>query len=121
VKGSGRVLRLSPAIDAQNRSLVIEGEIPNTNGALRPGSFVQGIITINPNATGIAVPRSAVVTFAGVERVFVVDGGVLDERIVRTGRIMDGEVEIVSGLRAGDRLVVNANDRMSKGRQVKAG
>jgi RND family efflux transporter MFP subunit len=116
VKTSGRVVRLSPSIEAQNRSLVVEGEIPNPGGLLRPGSFVESVITVNATASGVAVPAQALVTFAGVERMFVVAGGALDERIVKTGRrLADNRVEVISGLSAGEQLVINTSDRMLKG------
>lgn len=117
---TGRVVRLSPAIEAQGRSLLIEGEIPNPDGVLRPGSFVQGTITLNPNAQGIAVPRDAVLGFAGTERCFVVNNGALEARIVKTGRRLDdNQIEILDGLAAGDRLVSPASDRMTTGQKVK--
>jgi RND family efflux transporter MFP subunit len=116
---SGRVVRLSPAIEAQSRSLTIEGEIPNEDGLLRPGSFAEGTVTVDPNARGIAVPASALTTFAGIERVFVVSDGVLDDRVVRTGRRLGGDrIEILSGLKPGDRVVRDATDRMAKGMPV---
>ena len=117
----GRVVRLSPAIQAENRSLTIEGEIPNQNGLLRPGSFVEGSITVDERAKSILVPGEALTSFAGIERVFVVTGNVLDERVVKSGRRLSGErVEILSGLEAGDRVVRKANDRMAKGQRVTA-
>lgn len=116
---TGRVVRLSPAIEAQNRSLRIEGEIPNPNGKLRPGSFVEGTITVNADATGIAIPKTAIVSFAGIERAFVVKNGVLEDRIVKAGRgLPDEQVEIVEGLRDGDLLVAKATDRLAKGQPV---
>lgn len=116
VRSAGRVLRLSPAIEAQNRSLVVEGEIPNPGGVLRPGSFVESVITVDAGARGIAVPPEALVTFAGVERMFVVVNGTLDERFVKTGRrLSDTRLEVLSGLNPGEQLVVNATDRMLKG------
>jgi RND family efflux transporter MFP subunit len=113
---AGRVVRMSPAIEATNRSLLVEGEIPNQDGALRPGSFVEGAITVNPNAQGIAVPLAALLSFAGIERMFVVKDGTLEERLVKTGRRLDDEtVEVLAGLESGDQLVRNASDRMTKG------
>lgn len=117
---AGRVVRLSPAIEAQNRTLLIEGEIPNEDGVLRPGSFVNGVITVNAAARGITVPRAALVSFAGIERVFVVKDGVLDERVARTGRRLAGDrVEVLEGLNGGDLVVADATGRMSKGSAVK--
>lgn len=116
----GRVVRLSPAIDVQNRSLMIEGEIPNPTGLLRPGSFVEGSIVVNGSGMGVAVPTTAVVGFAGIDRTFIVKNSVLEDRVVRTGRRMpDGRVEILEGLAEGDQLVAKAGDRMAKGQRVR--
>jgi RND family efflux transporter MFP subunit len=117
---TGRVVRLSPAIDVLNRSLVIEGEIPNPNGLLRPGSFVEGSIVVNSGGMGVAVPGAAIMSFAGIDRVFVVKNGTLEDRVVRTGRRMsDSRVEIMEGLSEGDQLVTKAGDRMAKGQKVR--
>ena len=120
LKRTGRVMRLSPSIEAQNRSLTVEGEIPNQDGLLRPGSFVEGSITVDAQAQGITVPSAALVAFAGVERVYLVKGGVLDDRIVKSGRRLTGErVEILEGLKDGDLVVAVANEKMAKGQKVR--
>ena len=119
LKRTGRVMRLSPSIEAQNRSLTVEGEIPNQDGLLRPGSFVEGSITVDAQALGITVPSSALVAFAGVERVYLVKSGALDDRIVKSGRRLTGErVEILEGLKEGDLVVAVANEKMAKGQKV---
>ena len=116
---TGRVVRLSPAIEAQSRSLLVEGEIPNGSGVLRPGSFAEAVITIDPHATGIAVPQESLKSFAGIERVFIVDNGIVDDRVVKVGRRLPGDrVEIVSGLENGQTVVAKADDRLSKGQKV---
>ena len=118
---TGRVVRLSPAIDAQSRSLVVEGEIPNQNGALRPGSFAEVVITTDSHATGIAIPRNTVLSFAGTDRVFLADGNRLDDRIVKLGRSLDADtVEIVSGLEPNMDVVLKPDSRMTKGQKVAA-
>lgn len=117
---TGRVMRLSPSIEAQNRSLTVEGEIPNQDGVLRPGSFVEGSITVNSQALGITVPTAAVVAFAGVERVYLVKNGVLDDRVVKSGRRLTGErIEILDGLKDGDLVVAAAHEKMAKGQKVR--
>ncbi len=119
---SGKVVRLSPAIETQNRILSVEAEIPNEDGALRPGSFADGAITVDPNAQGISIPVSALVSFAGVDRVFVVENGALAERLVKPGRTLvdgraltGGRVEILSGLAPGEQVVAEANERLTAG------
>ncbi len=118
---AGRVVRLSPAIEAQSRSLVIEGEIPNESGVLRPGSFAEVVIVVDPRASGIAIPRSSILSFAGTDRVLIVNNGRLDDRIVKTGRSLQNEtVEIVSGLEPQMEIVVKPDGSMTKGQKVLA-
>jgi len=118
---TGRVVRLSPAIDTQSRSLVVEGEIPNQNGALRPGSFAEVVITVDSHATGIAIPRNTVLSFAGTDRVFLANGNRLDDRIVKLGRSLDADtVEIVSGLQPNMDVVLKPDSRMTKGQKIAA-
>lgn len=116
----GRVVRLSPTIESASRSLLVEGEAPNERGVLRPGAFVEATIIVNPDGSGLAVPRDAVLSFAGVERVFLVAAGKLEDRVVQTGRLLDGDrVEVLSGLDPGDQVVLNANDRFIPGQPAK--
>jgi hypothetical protein len=72
---AGTVARLSPAVAEQNRTLLIEAEVPNTNGRLRPGSFAKaegGRAGGRPHRDGAG---DTLVTFAGVEKVLTVRDG----------------------------------------------
>jgi RND family efflux transporter MFP subunit len=102
----GRVARLSPAIQEQNRTLTIEAEIPNERGLLRPGSFARATIVTQAGQPVVMVPATAIVTFAGIEKVLTVKDGKSVERRVQTGRRDGARVEIVSGLTAGEPVVV---------------
>ena len=103
----GRVVRLSPSIQEQNRTLTVEAEVPNQAGALRPGSFARAEIVIAVNQPAIFVPSSAIVIFAGIEKVLTVRGGKAEERRVVTGRREKDRVEIVEGLRSGEPVVID--------------
>jgi len=105
-KYQGRVARLSPAIAESNRTLMIEAEVPNGQGALRPGSFAKADIVIEAGQRIVTVPLDAIVTFAGIEKVLTVDNGTAVEKRVRTGRRLDQRVEITEGIAAGERVVV---------------
>jgi RND family efflux transporter MFP subunit len=116
----GRVARLSPAIEAQNRSLIVEGEVPNEDGRLRAGAFVEATIVVDPNAAGIAMPFRSLVSFAGVDRVLLVKNGVVEARQVKAGRRLDSErIEVVSGIEAGEQFILQPNDRLSPGQKVR--
>jgi len=102
----GRVARLSPAIDERSRTLLIEAEVPNERGLLRPGAFARAEIVTHTDQPAVLVPASAIVTFAGIERVITVQDGKAVETRVRTGRRDGDRVEIVEGLEAGTPVVV---------------
>jgi RND family efflux transporter MFP subunit len=102
----GTVARMSPAIAEQNRTLLIEAEVPNTRGALRPGAFAKAEVVVQQDDRVVTVPTNALVTFAGVEKVFTVREGKSVELPVTTGRRLGDRVEIVSGLKAGQPVVV---------------
>jgi RND family efflux transporter MFP subunit len=114
----GKVARLSPQIVEQNRTLLIEAEIPNERSALRPGSFAKAEVVTQADQTVVTVPASAIVVFAGVEKVIGVKDGKTMEIRVQTGRRQGGHVEIVSGLSAGD-PVVEKPGNLAGGQPVK--
>jgi RND family efflux transporter MFP subunit len=101
----GRVARISPAISEQNRTLLVEAEVANEGAALRPGAFARADVVLAGDLRVITVPATAIVTFAGVEKVFTVDKGRSVEVRVTTGRRLGDRVEIVSGLAAGTPVV----------------
>jgi hypothetical protein len=80
---TGRIARLSPAINEENRMLIIEADIPN-DGSLRPGVFVRGEIITKERDDGLA-SANALITFAGLEKVVVAqEGKALKKRHHRT-------------------------------------
>ncbi len=103
---TGRVVRLSPSIQEQSRTLTVEAEVPNTAGVLRPGAFARGEIVIAVDESAVFVPASSIVIFAGVEKVLTVRQGKAEELRVVTGRREKDRVEIVQGVRAGEPIVV---------------
>ena len=103
----GRVARVGPAIDATDRTLKVEAEVPNDDGALRAGSFVAAQIVTAADRPVLLVPASALVTFAGIEKVLTVEEGKAVEKRVRTGRRAGDRVEVLEGLSAGELVVVS--------------
>jgi membrane fusion protein (multidrug efflux system) len=102
----GRIVRISPAIDETTRTLMIEAEVPNPGGDLRPGSFANAEIVTSSQDTAILVPSSSIVTFAGVDKVLVVKDGRAAEKRVTIGRRAGSSVEIVAGLSAGEQVII---------------
>jgi hypothetical protein len=84
---------------------MIEAEIPNPQGRLRPGAFARG---------------EALVTFAGIEKVLVVESGRAVEKRVTTGRRSADRLEILTGLAAGEQVIVRPG-AIAAGQPVTAG
>ncbi len=105
-KYQGRVARLSPAIAENNRTLMIEAEVPNGQAALRPGSFAKADIVIEAGQEIVIVPRDSIITFAGIEKVLMVVQGKAVEKRVRSGRRIGDQVEIIEGVVAGNQVIV---------------
>jgi RND family efflux transporter MFP subunit len=103
-----RIDRISPSLEKQSLSLVLEADVPNPGNKLRAGHFAQGDIIVDRDAQVLAVPQAAVFEFAGVEKVWLVEGGMAREQRVQTGRRDRGLVEILGGLKAGDMVITSA-------------
>jgi membrane fusion protein, multidrug efflux system len=108
----GTVKRLSPSISQQNRVLSVEADVRN-NGHLKPGAFVKAEIVTDQASSAATVPPSAIVTFAGIEKVITVEGGKAVEKVVITGRRGQDWVEIKSGINVGQRVIVNPGNLQS--------
>src|SRR5690348_11010632 len=109
---SGKVMRLSPVISEQNRILMVEADVRN-NGTLRPGSFAHAEIVTNDAKMAVTVPNNAIVTFAGIEKVIVVQNGKALERPITTGRRSPEFTEIVAGVNVGEKVVVDPGNLQS--------
>lgn len=102
---TGALTRVSPAIEDASRMLLVEADIRN-DGTLRPGLFSRAQIVIQENDDGLTVPATALITFAGIEKVVTIQEGKAEEKNVTTGRRGPGWVEIVTGLKVGEKIVV---------------
>jgi multidrug efflux pump subunit AcrA (membrane-fusion protein) len=103
----GRVARINPSVDVQTRTFEVEITVPNASGALRSGSFAKAEIETEYEEGVVLVPPTAIRTFAGVHKVFVVEDGKALERIVTLGSTVGERIEIVRGI-AGDDVLIPA-------------
>lgn len=108
----GQIMRLSPVIAQQNRMLLVEADVRN-NGSLRPGAFVRAEIVTDDAKMAVTVPSSAIVTFAGIEKVITVQNGRALEKPITTGRRNGELTEIVAGVNVGERVIVEPGNLQS--------
>ena len=104
---TGRIVRISPAIDETSRTLMIEAEVPNPRAELRPGSYANANVITASRDKAVLIPTAALVTFAGVNKVLVVEQGRAVEKPVEIGRREGDRVEILEGLAAGAAVIVD--------------
>ena len=108
----GQIKRLSPVITQENRMLMVEADVQN-DGNLRPGAFAKAEIVTNDAKMAVTVPNNAIVTFAGIEKVIVVQNGKALEKPVTTGRRSADSTEILSGVNVGDQVIVDPGNLQS--------
>ncbi|HKG21888.1 MAG TPA: efflux RND transporter periplasmic adaptor subunit [Blastocatellia bacterium] len=109
---SGRIARISPTLGTESRTLIVEGEVVNT-GLLKPGSFVRANIVTDSSSLTVAVPKSSVVTFAGIDKVISIQDGKAVEKQVTLGRRTDDWIEILSGVSVGETIVLDPGNLQS--------
>lgn len=114
----GRVTRISPDVNLKSRAFMIEAEVPNADGALKPGTFARvRIITDRVDKT-LAVPVGAVQTRYGRSVVFIVRNGTLAASEVTLGDRLGPRVEILAGLEPGTSIVIDNVEGLAGGLKV---
>lgn len=115
----GRVARLSPVVDQSTRTFQTEIEVLNFDGALLSGNFAQGRILTGSSDTILTVPPAALVSFAGVHKVFVVREGIARSVTVEPGLRERDWVEVRGALQAGEEVVTSGQLRLTDGAPVR--
>ncbi len=103
-----RIDYVAPALDPATRRLTVRATLANPDDALKPEMFADFALDAGPGARALGVPSSAVIYEGDTARVWVAGPGhALGLRQIRAGRTQGGEVEVISGLRSGDRVVTS--------------
>lgn len=113
----GKVTRISPAINPATRSFDIEALADNPTGALKPGAFARGTITIQTEPNITCVPADAVVEFAGVQRIFTVKEGKATAVVVKTGQRQGDLIELID-LKSAPEAVVRQPGNLRDGAAI---
>jgi membrane fusion protein (multidrug efflux system)/multidrug efflux system membrane fusion protein len=117
---SGPVIRFAPAFDPMTRTLDVEVDLPNPTGFLRPGMFGRAAIRVGLHKDAVVLPVSAVQVNENAAFVFVVGAGnKVQRRKVELGVDGGDWLEIVKGLKPGDRVVTVGIDGLSDGALVR--
>lgn len=101
--------RIAAVLTPTNRSLAFEADFDNSDGRLPAGLFAEGFVSLDTDMEAIVIPSTAVIRFAGLDKVWKVVDGIAQEQVVRVKRRTDREAEIDRGLNAGDKILRDAS------------
>src|SRR5215217_3444669 len=116
---AGRVARIAPNVSATSRTMIVEAEIDNSSGALKPGQFATVRILQERAEPAVLIPTRAVIKEAGVSRVFVIKNGHAEQRLVQTGQTESDLVEVRTGVAADEQVATSNLEQLSDGIAVK--
>jgi membrane fusion protein (multidrug efflux system) len=114
----GQVRYVSPALQTDSRTLIVEALVANNSGILKPGSFATARIEQATERPAVLVPSAAVRSISGTSRVYVVTGERVEERIVTVGQATDNLVEISTGLKAGENVATSNVEQLVDGARI---
>ncbi|QDH69216.1 efflux RND transporter periplasmic adaptor subunit [Marilutibacter alkalisoli] len=117
----GVVSTIDARIDPATRAVTVRGDFDNADRALRPGMLLQVTLS-RPERLAVVAPEISVVQVGNSSYVFrVTDEGTVERVDVSVGSRREGQVEIASGLEAGNRIVVDGTGKLRPGSRVREG
>src|SRR3990172_7025306 len=114
----GSLVRVSPSLDPKTRALPIEVAFLNKDGILKPGVFAKGKVVTKSADKAVFVPEEALIAFAGIKKVFVIENGEASERIVKVGERIENLLEITEGVKEGEVIATSSLNKISTGIKV---
>jgi membrane fusion protein (multidrug efflux system) len=118
VARTAKVYAGQPSIDPSTRSATLRARYPNADGALVPGFFAEVDIVLSERKEALVVPTEAMIPELGRTKVLVARSGKVVPTIVTTGIRMADEIEVTSGLSAGDTVITTGILQLREGMPV---
>ena len=118
----GQVYFIAPSVDATTRTTLVKAKIPNPQLELKPGMFANLELNLQIRENAVVIPETALsqLVEGGSGVVFVVDKATTAQpRKVKLGVHMAGKVEVIQGIEAGDRVIVEGLQKIGPGMPVK--
>jgi len=116
---TGKIYAVEPKIDQNTRTVQARAIIPNERGELTPGAYVEIDIVLEEFNNAILVPSETIVPDFEGEKVFVYRNGKAVPQYITTGIRTEKEVQIISGLKAGDTLITSGIIQLKPNLKVK--
>jgi membrane fusion protein (multidrug efflux system) len=116
---AGSVSSIDSRVDMNTRAVTVRALLANEDGALKPGMFLN-VQLANDEREALVIPEEALSPEAERQYVFVVAEGKATRREVRIGGRRPGTVEVLAGLSAGERVIVEGTQKVRDGASVQA-
>ena len=114
----GKVLLISPSVTARTRAFAFGVLVHNEELKLKANSFARGELVVERQVPVLVVPFDAVQNFSGINKVYVVENGAAIVREVQVGKINNGRQQMLSGLKAGEVVVISGQSKLRDGTKV---
>jgi multidrug efflux pump subunit AcrA (membrane-fusion protein) len=115
---TGKIWRISPAVNASTRAFPFEALVPNTESLLKPGTFARVHIESSKIDQVMTLTYAAIQYRYGVNRVFVVNGDRLAAKELKVGERIGDRIEVLDGVKPGDPIALTDVDRLADGAKV---
>jgi membrane fusion protein (multidrug efflux system) len=116
---TGEVLRVAPEVNPATGTFRVTVQLPNPDQALKPGMFARVDILYDRYENARLVSREALITERKRQYVYLVSDKMVTQRDVETGYTQDEKIEVLSGLEAGDQVVVRGQSALKEGSQIR--
>jgi RND family efflux transporter MFP subunit len=113
-----RIARISPTIDSENRTFEIEAHVQNKDHRLQHGSFAKGSILTRTADQAVMAPLESLVTYAGVTKIFCLDGETVRDVPVQLGVRDNGWVEVIGNIPQQGTVVTSGQTQLASGTRI---
>lgn len=115
----GTVSNISPAADPRTKGYPIKVEIANPGHKLKPGMFAEIRLVTRSREAALVIPKEAIITRGSDKLLYLLKNSIVEERVIQTGIESGDQVEVVKGLSAGEKFVVEGQHSLSDKVKVK--
>ncbi|MFC1557793.1 efflux RND transporter periplasmic adaptor subunit [candidate division KSB1 bacterium] len=116
---TGKVTAVSPEAESITKTFAVEIKLQNSDDyMLKPGMVAKGKIVTQVTENSILLPQEAVINRDEISYIFLNNGGIAEQRIVKTGRTYNNRIEIADGLAPNEKIIITGGEFLSNGMKI---
>ena len=118
-KFKGKIWRISPTVEQNKRTFMVEALISNPGAALKPGSYARAHVPTEKKEQVIIIPAKSVNYVLGSNKAYIYKNGIIEAREVKLGERLDQDIEILEGVLSGEQVAMSQLNRLDTGTKVR--